>query len=305
MSDPRADHSSTVLVHGGQTAFVTGVPARHPVRCLQGGPSWEQVADFYKHVYGCNSQAESVERTVAALREAPQAHACVLVCHSGPAGLGSQPQDICGVDFWLDEATQQPKGGDWGDVDLREALDRHAKGDRYDRPCSPVVCAGASTCTDSMLQAGLSPCTPARGVGICTQLDNVRVCRTPDLVVFGHMHEGLRYPAGRKRKMIAQDCKTGAILLNTAVVPRIKTVQNGADTDDSEHHHHFTVVEFEGTRLAKIESVWIAISRRTQQCRTESTQPLMRQASAGLELWDGFDETWAAAATAQRAEAVR
>jgi hypothetical protein len=89
---------------------------------MQGGPSWEQVASFYKNVYHCSTARESTERTLSAIRQVPQDHFPVLVAHSGPSGLGTAPQDICGVDFHLDQSTGQPTGGDWGDVDLCDAL---------------------------------------------------------------------------------------------------------------------------------------------------------------------------------------
>mgnify|MGYP001793947927 CR=1 FL=1 len=44
----------------------------------------------------------------------------VVLAHNGPAGRGDRPDDPCGRDFAL-EATGLP--GDWGDEDLRRALD--------------------------------------------------------------------------------------------------------------------------------------------------------------------------------------
>ena len=100
--------------------------------------------------------------------------------------------------------------------------------------------------------------------------------------------------------MIVQD-RSGALCLNTAIVPRIKSTQNGDTTADSEQQHQFTVVEFEGTNVTKVESTWVAVAGDTLRCRTVSTQPLMRQSSAGLQLWDAFDESWVASAVVQPA----
>ena len=98
-------------------------------------------------MYSCASQAESTERTLSAIQQVPDGHASILVAHSGPAGLGEQPQDICGVDFRLDELTMQPTGGDWGDKDLREALDSASASGRYAAALTPVHRhAYAATC---------------------------------------------------------------------------------------------------------------------------------------------------------------
>ena len=90
--------------------------------CLQGGRAWEQVRDFYKHMYDCASFEESASRTVDAIKQVAEQNASVVVAHNGPRHLGSAPEDICGVDFMRDEVTKEPTGGDWGDLDLHEAL---------------------------------------------------------------------------------------------------------------------------------------------------------------------------------------
>lgn len=91
---------------------------------MQGGPSWNSAAEFYKRVFGCESQDDAVQRTLDAMLAAPQDHVSMLVAHSGPAGLGARPQDICGVDFHMSskrDRTGSPRG-DWGDPDLHDAL---------------------------------------------------------------------------------------------------------------------------------------------------------------------------------------
>lgn len=91
---------------------------------LQGGPSWDAAAEFYQRVFGCESRADSVQRTLDAMLAAPKDHVSILVAHSGPKGLGQRPQDICGVDFHLGSKRDRTglPCGDWGDPDLHDAL---------------------------------------------------------------------------------------------------------------------------------------------------------------------------------------
>ena len=100
--------------------------------------------------------------------------------------------------------------------------------------------------------------------------------------------------------MIAQD-KSGAICVNTAEVPRITRLHSGDSAAGNVRQHQFTVVEFDGTKVLSIESVWVAVCRRTQECRTACSQPLIRRGEAGLELWDGHESTWVTAGVMQTA----
>ncbi len=78
-----------------------------------GGPSWRN-RRFYKRRFGLKGFAESTARIVAAAATA--AYPTVIVIgHSGPQGLGDQPEDICGRDW-------KPMGGDYGDPDLTAAI---------------------------------------------------------------------------------------------------------------------------------------------------------------------------------------
>lgn len=88
---------------------------------MQGGPSWQRVAKFYKFMYGCNSFDDSSRRTVEAIKEALCGTATILIAHNGPAGLGTSSHDICGKDF-TQRGTSGPPHGDFGDPDLRDAL---------------------------------------------------------------------------------------------------------------------------------------------------------------------------------------
>ncbi|KAK9828490.1 hypothetical protein WJX72_000284 [[Myrmecia] bisecta] len=82
-----------------------------------GGSSWGHAAQFYADVYGISSVHDSAKYIAARALEQPPDHALVLLAHNGPAGLGSQRHDICGVD-WLGQ-----KQGDHGDPDLELAIE--------------------------------------------------------------------------------------------------------------------------------------------------------------------------------------
>jgi uncharacterized protein (TIGR04168 family) len=59
--------------------------------------------------------AESKERLRALVDSATTEH-LIFFAHSGPTGLGARRDDLCGRDF-------DPAAGDWGDDDLRDAID--------------------------------------------------------------------------------------------------------------------------------------------------------------------------------------
>lgn len=75
-------------------------------------------ADYMQETYGIRSMTDSTERLVSLVDEAEQ-DSLLFFSHNGPTGLGDQPEDMWGCDFKAD-------GGDWGDPDLRVAID-HAK----------------------------------------------------------------------------------------------------------------------------------------------------------------------------------
>ena len=78
--------------------------------------------------FGPVTLEQSCERIVAAAVAADPALPLVLLAHSGPSGLGSEPADICGRDW-------KPPACDWGDQDLSLAIDRI----RGQRPVPLVV----------------------------------------------------------------------------------------------------------------------------------------------------------------------
>jgi uncharacterized protein (TIGR04168 family) len=81
----------------------------------KGGGRWDDVASFYRSLYGVESMEDSSTRILEAALDCHPTDSLILLAHNGPAGLGNRRWAPCGVD-WLD--TQ----GDHGDPDLRTAL---------------------------------------------------------------------------------------------------------------------------------------------------------------------------------------
>jgi uncharacterized protein (TIGR04168 family) len=78
-----------------------------------GGEIWKN-ADFYAQRYGVTGFADSTKRIMAAVNNAAY-NTIIFLGHNGPVGLGDRPEDPCGRDW-------QPLGGDFGDVDLADAI---------------------------------------------------------------------------------------------------------------------------------------------------------------------------------------
>lgn len=72
--------------------------------------------EIYRELYGVASPEQSAQRIVDLARRAEHRNV-ILIAHNGPKGLSSDPGDIWGKDFG------QP-GGDWGDEDLRLAIEQ-------------------------------------------------------------------------------------------------------------------------------------------------------------------------------------
>lgn len=78
-----------------------------------GGPEWKNER-FYADRYGVHNFAESAQRIQQSVQAA--AHPTVIfIGHTGPFGLGDQPEDLCGRDW-------KPLGGDYGDPDFAEGI---------------------------------------------------------------------------------------------------------------------------------------------------------------------------------------
>ncbi len=78
-----------------------------------GGSQWFN-ADFYRDRYNIQTLADSAERIVQVGQQSPF-KTLILIGHSGPYGLGSNPEDPCGKDW-------HPIGGDHGDQDFADAI---------------------------------------------------------------------------------------------------------------------------------------------------------------------------------------
>jgi uncharacterized protein (TIGR04168 family) len=79
----------------------------------RGGPEVAFQSELEER-YGVRGFERSRERLFELIEAAP--HRDVLwLAHNGPTGLGSEPTDIWGCDF-------KAEGGDWGDIDLEEAI---------------------------------------------------------------------------------------------------------------------------------------------------------------------------------------
>lgn len=78
--------------------------------------------ELYGELFGVTSHEESANRIVDLARDAEHED-LLIVAHNGPLGLSQAPGDIWGKDFGR-------PGGDWGDRDLRLAVDAIAQSDR-------------------------------------------------------------------------------------------------------------------------------------------------------------------------------
>jgi hypothetical protein len=74
------------------------------------------IKDFMARLYNVHDMGESAQRIMQAVTaNVPASNALILMGHNGPAGLGAQRHNICGVD-WVREA------GDHGDPDLASVM---------------------------------------------------------------------------------------------------------------------------------------------------------------------------------------
>jgi uncharacterized protein (TIGR04168 family) len=115
---------------GGRT--VTVLAARPYSR---GGPELS-FADALSARFGVTSMEDSA-RKLCALIDRVQTPELLVLAHNGPSGLGAHTTDLWGRDFTPDQ-------GDWGDPDLRIALD-HAQ--RRDKRVLAVVAGHMHTRT--------------------------------------------------------------------------------------------------------------------------------------------------------------
>jgi uncharacterized protein (TIGR04168 family) len=84
-----------------------------------GGPELV-FAEQLGRAYGIRTMEESTQRLCDLVREI-RTDSLLVLAHNGPTGLGDTPTSPFGRDFALDSNPNLP--GDWGDPDLRVALD--------------------------------------------------------------------------------------------------------------------------------------------------------------------------------------
>ncbi|KAL6508537.1 hypothetical protein OROGR_023248 [Orobanche gracilis] len=77
--------------------------------------------------YGVHDMEESAQRIYKAALGTPEKHSIIFLAHNGPTGLGSNVDDICGMDWASD-------GGDHGDPDLAKAISQLKETTKYSIP---------------------------------------------------------------------------------------------------------------------------------------------------------------------------
>ncbi|WIA29197.1 hypothetical protein OEZ86_011708 [Tetradesmus obliquus] len=82
----------------------------------KGGKSMRTIKDFMARLYNIHDMGESAQRILQIIHNSvPHCNPLIIMGHNGPAGLGGERHNICGVD-WVKEA------GDHGDPDLAAVL---------------------------------------------------------------------------------------------------------------------------------------------------------------------------------------
>ena len=76
-------------------------------------------------VYGPLTEEDSVKRILSCYENARIELPLIIIAHSGPSGLGSEPESICGKDWKLPSM-------DWGDRDLSLAISKIQKERKLD-----------------------------------------------------------------------------------------------------------------------------------------------------------------------------
>tara|TARA_Y100000589_G_scaffold308162_1_gene324452 strand:- start:418 stop:1224 length:807 start_codon:yes stop_codon:yes gene_type:complete len=89
--------------------------------CSSGGGYF--LSKEMKGVYGPLSEEDSTRRIIKCSSEARDDLPLLIIAHSGPSGLGSEPNSICGKDW-------KAPSMDWGDRDLSAAIS-HIQKNRF------------------------------------------------------------------------------------------------------------------------------------------------------------------------------
>lgn len=128
------------------------------------------------------------------------------------------------------------------------------------------------------------------------------------LVLFGHMHESLRF--GEKlRNMVEVDKGSGAVYLNCAVVPRVRHVKpkgtDGSAASQSIVARHFVIAEISDGMVTSASNVWVGQKGGTdsgfeilaQQALLQMEQCDLSEGKEGStwvkrRIWRGFEGSW-------------
>ena len=94
-------------IFNNQVNILSGRP------CSSGGGYY--LSKEVKAVYGPISEEDSVRKIINASKEILKDLPLIIMSHTGPSGLGSEPSSICGKDWKLPSL-------DWGDRDLSVAI---------------------------------------------------------------------------------------------------------------------------------------------------------------------------------------
>lgn len=117
------------VVFSFKSAILRSLTWCHHLR-PQGGKSLRTIRDFMLRLYNVGDMQASVTKILDIIKsDVPADNTLILMGHNGPAGLGAEAHNICGVD-WVREA------GDHGDPDLDMVLQQLRQ---EDRPVALVV----------------------------------------------------------------------------------------------------------------------------------------------------------------------
>lgn len=91
--------------------------------------------------------------------------------------------------------------------------------------------------------------------------------------------------------MVHVDVATGALCVNTAVVPRAKAGKYGTASK-----RHFCEVAFEGTHVTHVSHIWVDVDEATGSCEVAERQEMLRRGEEGqLQTWNSYVGAWESA----------
>ncbi|KAA8498075.1 hypothetical protein FVE85_5660 [Porphyridium purpureum] len=199
-----------------------------------GGPEWRHQY-FFRRYAGVMSLQQSTSRIQKAIDQAGTRGAVVLLAHAGPTGLGTEPSAMCGRDFG------DQTGGDWGDADLRMAI-QHARAKDIRVPL----------CVFGHMHDRLQSSTARR-----TMIGAERDIHTIGKDKADLYAESLAVtPSGQDHLEISEDSGAMTVMLNCAVVPRVQPAPSSTN-EKLNTIHHFAHVVMVSNRVGCVHEVWV------------------------------------------------